>query len=283
MIAMFTLFGGVVWTAIGLIFQRLREHRLRLDGLHQEFELQVAALRHHYKNLALGIQGFTTRIRRKLENLDEQVRQCCQQDCPGYPGLHQELQTLEHNVSILEDASQRLSHVLGQELLFLKALTSNTLAAEPRDFFPMLIHAVNDLQSLRFRDKEIRIELNGKPLEDCRETLVFPFEPYTMEVILQNIVGNAMAYGDVIQIGVKDEKDCVLVEVRDNGPGLEMEKLRQSLLLPADRRQADSTHLGLKVSLHLLEKCGGRLSVYSKPGAGALFIIQVPKHPRVTY
>lgn len=283
MITLFSLFGGVAWAVIGFIFQRLRENRLRLDGLHQEFELQVAALRHHYKNLALGIQGFTTRIRRKLGNLDEQLRQCAQENCPGYAGLHQEFQTLEHNVTILEDASQRLSHILGQELLFLKALTSDTLAAEPHNFFPLLIHAVTNLQDLRFRDKEIQVELNGKPLEDCRETLVFPLEPYTMEVVLQNIVSNAMTYGDLVQIRVKDERDRVQVEVRDNGPGMDVEKLKQRLLLPADRRQAESTHLGLKVSLHLLEKCGGQLSVWSKPGAGALFVIQVPKHPLVTY
>ncbi|MBM4293955.1 MAG: HAMP domain-containing histidine kinase [Deltaproteobacteria bacterium] len=277
MILLFALFGGVGWMVIGFIFQRLREHRLRLDGLHLEFELQVAALRHHYKNLALGIQGFSHRIKRKMNNLDEQFRQCARENCPTYEGFHQQFQALGQNVGILEDAAHRLSHILGQELLFLKALTSDAPAAEPHDLFPLLAHAVNDLKGLRFRDKEIRLALNGQPLEDCRDTLVFPFEPYTMEVILQNIVGNAMNYGDFVQIRVKDGKEHVRVEVQDNGPGMEVDKLRQNLLLPTER-QADSTHLGLKVSLHLLEKCGGRLSLWSKPGAGALFIMEVPKH-----
>ncbi|MBM4273551.1 MAG: HAMP domain-containing histidine kinase [Deltaproteobacteria bacterium] len=283
MIALFSLFGGVVWMVIGFIFQRLRDQRLRLDGLHQEFELQVAALRHHYKNLAIGIHGFSTRIKRKLDNLDEQFRQCARENCPTYKGFHQEFQALGQNAGILEDAAQRLSHVLRQELLFLKALTSDSMTCEPLDFYPVLIHAVNDLIGLRFRDKKVTVELNGRPLEDCRDTLVFPFEPYTMEVILQNIIGNAMNYGEVIHIGVKDGGNRVRVEVQDNGPGMEVEKLRQSLLLPADRRQAESSHLGLKVSLHLLEKCGGRLSAWSKPGAGALFIIEVPKQPLVAY
>ena len=59
MMAIFSLFGAVVWGFIGLILQRLRESRLRLDALNHEFELQVATLRHHYKNLALGIHGFS--------------------------------------------------------------------------------------------------------------------------------------------------------------------------------------------------------------------------------
>lgn len=276
MVALFALFGGVVWAVIGLIFQRLRENRLRLDSLHQEFELQVATLRHHYKNLALGIHGFSSRIQRKLTHLDEQMRQCAQGDCPTYNGVHQDLETLKKNVTILEEVAERLSHTLGQELLFLKALTSDSLNPEPRDFYPLLIHAVKDLLGLRFREKAIRVELNGLGLDECRDTLLFAFEPYTMEVIFQNILSNAMIYGDVIQIRVLDRDDRVRVEIQDNGPGLEAEKLQYSLLLPGDRHE-ESTHLGLRVSLHLLEKLGGSLSLRSRPGAGAAFIVEIPK------
>ena len=67
--------------------------------------------------------------------------------------------------------------------------------------------------------------------------------------------------------------------IRDNGPGLEVEKLKDQLLAPTDRHSAESTHLGLKVSLHLIHKIGGRLFVRSKPGAGAEFIIELPKQP----
>lgn len=97
-----------------------------------------------------------------------------------------------------------------------------------------------------------------------------------MEVILQNVIGNAMNYGDLVQVLVKPAGKRLKVEVRDNGPGLEVEKLEQHLLTPGDRIKAESTHLGLKVTLHLLEKCGGRLSVASRPGAGARFIIEIP-------
>ena len=73
MMLIFAVFGGIVWGFIGFILQRLRESRLRLDTLHQEFELQVATLRHHYKNLAIGIHGFSSRIKKKLVHLDKTV------------------------------------------------------------------------------------------------------------------------------------------------------------------------------------------------------------------
>jgi len=279
MMLLFSVFGGVSWGIIGIVLKRLRENRLRLDTLHQEFEFQVATLRHHYKNLALGIHGFSGRIRRKLTHLDEIYCQCLSQgNCPTYEELQPEFASLTRNFAIVEDAAQRLMHTLGEELLFIKALTSDSLKPAPSEFYPFLIHCIQDLQGLRFREKEIRVEINGRSLEECRDSLVFSFEPYTMEVILQNIIGNAMKFGDSIQIRVAETDVKVLIEVQDNGPGTEVEKLKSLLLVPGERREADSTHLGLKVSIHLLEKCGGRLLVWSQPGAGAIFFIEIPKH-----
>jgi signal transduction histidine kinase len=230
-------------------------------------------LRHHYKNLALGIHGFSGRIKEKLSNLDEKFRQSLPQGkLPTYEEVHPEFESLQRNFTVIEDAAQRLTHILGQELVFLKALTSDTYQPEPRDFFPFLVDCVQELQALRFREKEIRMELNGHSLKECREALVFPFQPYIMEVILQNIIANAMKYGDLIQLRVMEKDDTVRVEVEDNGPGMDMTKLKGHL-------QLFETHMGIEVSLHLLKKCGGRLLAWSKLGEGATFIIEIPKHP----
>jgi signal transduction histidine kinase len=278
MMLLFSVFGGITWGIIGFILKRLRDNRLRLDTLHQEFEFQVATLRHHYKNLAIGIHGFSGRIRRKLGHLDETFSQCLSQGtCPSYEELHPEFQSLASNFTVVEDATQRLTHTLGQEVLFLKALTSDTLHLTPRDFYPVLIHCIEDLKGLRFRDKEIEVGIDGCTCEECKCSLIFPFEPYSMEVIIENVIGNAMKYADRIQIRVEERDSMVAVEVADNGPGLDVEKLRQNLLIPGDRREAESTHLGIKVSLHLLEKYGGRLLAWSKPGAGTKFILEFPK------
>jgi signal transduction histidine kinase len=283
MMLIFAAFGGIVWGFIGFILQRLRESRLRLDTLHQEFELQVATLRHHYKNLAIGIHGFSSRTKKKLVHLDKTLHDCLVEgDCPTYDSLHPQLESLDHNMAILEEAAQRLTHTLEQELLFLKALTSHVLPSVPKDFYPFLIHCVDDLLGLRFREKEIRVEINGHPLKNCQDSLAFPFEPYTMEVILQNVLANAMRYGDHIHLGVTDWGDRLRVEVRDNGPGMDIQELRRHLVTSWEQREAESTHLGLRVSIHLLAKIGGRLLAWSQPGAGAMFVIEFPKHSSIT-
>ncbi|MEW6658234.1 MAG: HAMP domain-containing sensor histidine kinase [Thermodesulfobacteriota bacterium] len=277
MMLLFSVFGGVSWGIIGFILKRLRDNRLRLDTLHQEFELQVATLRHHYKNLAIGIHGFSSRIRRRLTGLDEKFHICVRDNCANYDEIHKEFEVLARSAEILEEAAQRLTQVLGQELLFLKALASDSLTREPRNIYPFLVHCVQDLLGLRFREKEVRVEINGQPLDKCRESLVFAFEPYTLEVILQNILANAMKFGDHLRLRVSSEENWVRVKVQDNGPGVDLEKLKLNLMTPADRQEAESTHLGLRVSLHLLEKCGGRLSAWSPPEGGAAFVVEIPK------
>jgi signal transduction histidine kinase len=269
--------GALTGATLGRIFQRIRENRLRLDNLHHEFELQVTTLRHHYKNLAIGIQGFANRIKRKMTSLEEHFTSCAREECLTYGQFYQDFDSLQQSVAVLEEASERLTHTLGQELMFLRALTSNNPLLEPRDFYPFLQTCVQDLLALRFREKDLRVEINDLPLGENHESLIFAFDPHIMEVILQNILTNAMKNGDHIQIIVKDDKQKVRVEVLDNGPGMDIKDLQRQLKAPSRSRDTESTHLGLKVSLHLLEKCQGRLLALCQPGKGATFIVEIPK------
>ena len=277
LILLYGFSGGLAGVTLGCIIQRIQENRWRLDNLHHEFELQVTTLRHHYKNLALGIQGFSNRIKKKMSSLEEHFKSCAREECLTYGQFYQDFDSLQQSVAVLEETSQRLTHTLGQELLFLRALTSDTPAVEPRDFYPFLENCVQDLLSLRFRDKQVRVDINGLPLGPTQDSLIVLFDPHIMEVILQNILTNAMKNGDHIQIQVKDENDKLRIEIKDNGPGVDIGALKRQLMMPSRRQDLESTHLGLKVSLHLLEKCQGRLLASSEPDNGALFIIEHPK------
>jgi signal transduction histidine kinase len=121
------------------------------------------------------------------------------------------------------------------------------------------------------------VEVNGRPYEEARASLLLNFEPVTLEVILGNLLSNAMKYGDRIQVNVAEMAGAVQIAILDNGSGFEVEKLRELLIVPRDRRDRGSTQLGLRVTLHLLEKCGGRLLVASKPGIGSNFTLEFPK------
>jgi K+-sensing histidine kinase KdpD len=186
---------------------------------------------------------------------------------------------LQQSVEILEGTSQRLTHTLGQELLFLRALTSNTPAVEPREFYAFLERCLQDLLELRFREKPLRVEINGLPLGEPRDSLIFSFDPHIMEVILQNILSNAMKHGDHIQIRVKDRPDKVWLEVEDNGPGSGYRGTEPPVAGAHPQPGRGKHPSGPQGEPAPVGKVPGASAGFSHPGNGALFIIEVPKHP----
>ena len=100
---MMTLFGlstGIFGAILGQVFKKLREHQLQIETLHQEFELQVASLRHHYKNLTIGIEGFSGRVSRKVTELAREIWQGHGEDCPQEDCYCRSLPGLEKDVGI---------------------------------------------------------------------------------------------------------------------------------------------------------------------------------------
>jgi signal transduction histidine kinase len=279
---MMTLLGvstGIFGAILGLVFRKLKEHQWQIETLHQEFELQVASLRHHYKNLAIGIEGFSGRVSRKVTELVRQIREGHGDQCPQENCYCHSLPGLEKDVAMLSETSKRLGATLGRELTFLKALTGDLAAPQPQDLYPVLADAIRDLLGTRFRDQQIQVEINGRPFDESFEPAVFSFERVTMEVILENLLSNAMKYGDHIQVKMGDTTGAVQIAILDNGCGFELEELQQQLLVSRKRRELGSTQLGLRITLHLLEKCGGRLLVSSQPMVGSNFTVEFPKNP----
>jgi signal transduction histidine kinase len=278
MILLFALAGALFGSVLGWTYSLLKQSRLHEEFLRKDFELKVATQRHHYKNLAIGIKGISNRVNRKLEGLDEVLGGICakRDDCPGFLAYSQEFKNLENHIVALDSAARDLEATLTKELQFLRALATDCMVLTDQDLYSILVSSIKLLLGLRFQEKEIEVEINGRPWEECRETLPFQFEPYATEVVLQNVLSNAMKYGNQIQVRVLDQEAQIQLEVEDNGPGLEVQKLKNTLATYASGK-AESTYLGLSVSLYLLSKCGGRLGVSSEPGKGATFYILLPK------
>jgi signal transduction histidine kinase len=277
MLTLYILSGAFFGAGFGIIYQKLVENRRHIEQLHQEFELQVASLRHHYKNMTIGIQGFSQRIKRKITELTRELAQCHAPECSLDNCFCRNIPALERDVNNLVGTTRRLNDALGKELTFLKVLTGSNLVPQPRNVYPILVGAIQDLLGLRFRDKQIEVLVNGQPYETCQDSSVFNFDLAAMQVILENILSNAIKYGNQVQVVTKETNDKVAISIIDNGPGFEVSELKKQFLSLSEGREPESTKLGLKVSLHLLEKCGGAMYVSSKPGAGSTFTLEFPR------
>lgn len=104
---------------------------------------------------------------------------------------------------------------------------------------------------------------------------------------LHNLTSNAIKYGRPggrIDVVLRAQDDDVLIEIRDEGPGLSEEQL-QHLFEPFNRLgresgEAPGSGLGLVLTRELAAAMGGRLEVLSSPGAGSCFTLRLPRvHP----
>jgi len=153
----------------------------------------------------------------------------------------------------------------------------------PVDLGPIVRQVVDGLHMLaRDRGVEIKVSVSPEPLTVAgdRDELIRA---------LENLVENALKYGaagkriDITlsrgqtRAGVAEAR----LAVRDYGPGIAPEHLprlteRFYRVDVSDSRQQGGTGLGLALVKHILNRHAGRLSIESKPGAGASFCMDLP-------
>ncbi len=104
--------------------------------------------------------------------------------------------------------------------------------------------------------------------------------------VIINLVGNAIDALDEsftpnprieLALGENLAGREVWVRIRDNGPGIDAEALSK-LFSPFYTSKANGTGLGLAISRKLIEAHRGTLEARSQPGAGAEFLLTLPKH-----
>ena len=110
-------------------------------------------------------------------------------------------------------------------------------------------------------------------------------DPVLVGRILNNFISNAIKYspsGKSVYMRMKDTGGKVLIQVKDEGPGLSEDD--QSMLFKKFKTLSakptggeNSTGLGLALSYALAKKLNGEILVESEKDAGAIFSLQLPK------
>jgi PAS domain S-box-containing protein len=100
--------------------------------------------------------------------------------------------------------------------------------------------------------------------------------------VIGNLLGNAIKFtqpGGRVILRASATDATVLVEVEDNGPGIDLELLPK-LFTPywsAKHHRRLGTGLGLYISQGIVEAHGGHIEVRSEQGVGTLFTFELPR------
>jgi two-component system sensor histidine kinase MtrB len=120
---------------------------------------------------------------------------------------------------------------------------------------------------------------------DAERDITVRLDPRRLDVILANLIGNALKHGgSPVRVSVTVEGDWLVIAVQDNGPGIPEEVLPHVFdrfyKASASRPKSDGSGLGLSIAVENAHIHGGDITAANVPGAGALFTLRLPMDVR---
>lgn len=142
------------------------------------------------------------------------------------------------------------------------------------DYITRMLYILNE----DITNKNIIIENN------VNEKIQVNCIPAYLESILLNLVTNAIKYSNnkkdiLISFNVTDTSDFLILNVSDNGVGIDMERYGSSIfgLYKTFHGHEDSRGVGLYITKNQIETMGGKIEVESKPNVGSTFKVYFKK------
>lgn len=165
---------------------------------------------------------------------------------------------------------QDMEHMTNATLDFLRGLEV-TEPPQPMDFMALLESVQADAVE------------TGQPVTlkgEVKQTFVG--RPQALKRCLENLVGNAVRYGERADLYVEDDAHAVTVRVRDAGPGIpedQLEKVFEPYYRLDDSRSKDygGNGLGLGIARNIAALHGGTLTLRNHPQGGLEAVLKLPR------
>ncbi|MGB4124158.1 MAG: ATP-binding protein, partial [Bacteroidales bacterium] len=119
---------------------------------------------------------------------------------------------------------------------------------------------------------------------DCEEHLYITADSNEMEIILNNLVSNAVKYnkenGEVF-ITITKKNNQLLISVEDTGIGISKEDTKLLFqdfvrIKSSETKFVTGSGLGLPIAKRIVELYQGTIDVESEPGKGSKFNVKIP-------
>ncbi|THE06678.1 two-component sensor histidine kinase [Microbacterium oleivorans] len=185
---------------------------------------------------------------------------------------------VRHFVRRLSAEATRLGQ-LTSRIMNLSRLQSADEIAEMRDVsVDEVVRSAIESQAIAAESAEIQVARGGE------RGLFVRGDPQILTEAVSNLLANAIAYspaGAQVGIGVREADGAVDIAVADHGIGIpETDQQRVfERFYRADQarsRRTGGTGLGLAIVKHAVQRHGGSVELWSRPGRGSTFTIRLP-------
>lgn len=191
----------------------------------------------------------------------------------------------------LGSATQELEFLsrLVEELLLLARVEAGagSLTLEPCRLDEVALEVTSKMQRVA-NQKEVRLKLDLHQDQAHAPDFEVQGDSDLLQSALQNLVDNAIKYspaGALVEVRLDQTAQGVIVQVRDNGPGMGLEE--QKRVFDRFFRGGDSGGsaggatqgfgLGLAIAHRIIEMHGAKLLLESRPGTGSIFEFEIAR------
>jgi len=180
----------------------------------------------------------------------------------------------------IEKSARRMEKLL-ETLIRVARLDEGTIAVEKQELNigTALRQIIEEMKSTA---KETKI---ATAIHIPKHAIHVTTDPVLLGVVMQNLFTNAAKYsrpGSQIEIDLTEEKDHVIISVKDQGLGIpkkDQSRIFQKFFRAANVRtiQANGTGLGLYITKTVMDSIGGKIWFESEEKKGTTFFIQLQK------
>lgn len=193
--------------------------------------------------------------------------------------LRTPITTLRLRAEYIEDAEMRDKTLA--TLAEMEAILSATLSFA-RDEAADEASRSTDLAAMLQSLVDDHVDLGGEAHYDGPDRLVVTCRPIALKRAINNLIENALKYGDCAAVGLSHNKDSVEIRIDDQGPGIPAEQIEQ-VFAPFFRvessrsRDTGGSGLGLAVARTIVLAHGGRIELVNRPEGGLRATVLLPQ------
>ena len=190
----------------------------------------------------------------------------------------EEVESWRRSQEIIEREVRRLTGLTSNLLLLSRLESGVPLRLEPTNIGVVVEEAVSGLIRLA-QAKAIKLSIQSPP-----RLHRIPADRDRIKQVFINLLDNAIKYcpeGSEVQVRLQTDRESIIVEVADNGPGIPEEDLphvfEKMYRVEKERtRAAEGSGLGLSIVKRIVELHGGQIAVESTVGEGTTFTVRLP-------